>query len=116
MIEGAAMRNEAVSKEKTMAQHRLTISRSAAERVTGKLRSWYDGLPAEERRTLAYLLTEDTKGYSAERWVETGEAPPHFDQAFPTLLLNIQELARRPDGDDIGRAGDDVAVTRTNSE
>ena len=96
-----------------MAQHRLTINRSAAERVTVKLRSWYDGLPAEERRTIAYLLADDTKGYSAERWGDTSVPPPHFDQAFPTLLLNLQEITLRPDSDDIRRTGDDVAVTKT---
>ena len=96
-----------------MAQHRLTINRSAAERVTGKLRSWYDGLPAEERRTIAYLLAEDTKGYSADRWGDADLTPPHFDQAFPTLLLNLQEITLRPDSDDIRRAGEDVEATRT---
>jgi len=70
---------------------------TAKQRVQEKLRTFYEGLPEDERRIVASLLIPtdgDVSGYSVEGLDAAGITVPNFDAVIATRLLEVPAFER----------------------
>lgn len=70
---------------------------TAKQRVQEKLRTFYEGLPEDERRIVAALVLptdSDVRGYGEDGEYGQTITVPNFDAVIATRLLEVPEFER----------------------